>query len=161
MKILIGITIVLTTGLLGYSYKLKLNKSFEFLKFIQGFENYYAANVNLFRNDIQEIINNYIIKHKNKNAEFCNIFQKNGNIYQINKELLNKYVIENDVDIIYNYLSTIGTNDYDYEKEKNNNFKQYIDIAVSKADEVLKQKGNLYFKLSLAFGAILAIVIWW
>lgn len=116
----------------------------------------------LFKNDVQEIIERYIIMQKNKNAKYCKLFLKNNNIYSFDKNILMLYLNnKTNNEIIEKYLSEIGKNDYEFEKEKNKNFEQFMAASIDNAEKMMNTNGNLVFKLSLAIGAVLGIVLWW
>lgn len=161
MKIIILLGIIFIFGLIGYSYKLKLKYEYAFFNYIKEFNNFYQSNITLFKNNIVEIINKFIIMQKNKSADYNKLFIKNNNIYSINKEILSKYIIkENDFDMMFDYLNSLGVCEYSYEVDKINKFNNYISAKINNLKEDIKTKGDLYFKLLLAIGAVIAILLW-
>lgn len=161
MKILFVIIIIVIFGIIGILYKRKLEDEYRFLKYIQDFNNYFSSNVFLFKNNIVEIIDNYIIMQKNKNANFCNLFLKNGNIYEFNEKILKLYILSDDArEVIKLYLENLGKNEYSFEKEKLNEFNVILKQKIEESYNNLKSKGDLYFKLLLAVGAVIGILLW-
>ena len=161
MKIFLEICIILFFGSAGYFYKNKYKESLKTLNMLHEFACLYDSNISLFKNDLQEIINNYIITHKNKNANYCKFILKNDNIYQFNMEFLkNKIIDKNTFNVIQRYLIEIGKSEYEYEKEKNRKFEQFLTTKIIEENKLEKEKGGLGFKLMLALGAVVAIVIW-
>ena len=161
MKIILILSIVIIFGLIGYMYKTKLNNEYLFLKYIYGFHEYYVSNISLFKNNIIEIIDKYIIMQNIKNAKYNKLFLKNNNIYKFDKDFMQNYISnKTTLEMIYNYFCIIGTCEYEYEKEKNYEFKKLISRAIDSAENKIKTDGNLYFKLLLALGAVLAILLW-
>ena len=82
------------------------------------------------------------------------------------KELTVEEILKNNLNnesVFYqtkNYLDSIGKNEYDYEKEKNKNFKEYIKQQIAIFEDEITKKGNLGFKIMLAIGAVVVILIW-
>lgn len=162
MKIVIVILIIILFWIIGFYIKYKYKSEYSFLIYLKNFYQYYISNVTLFKNNIVEVINNYIITHKNKNAKYNNIFIKNGNIYGFNIEILKYYILKKtDIDIIYNSLNNLGKSDYYFEKECIKECLLFLDKKLNESELNLKNKGELYFKLLLSIGVILAIIIWW
>ncbi len=161
MKLIVCILIILIFGLIGYLYKKRLNEQYLILKFISNFHNYYMTNINLFKNDIVQIINNYKITQINKNAKYIQIFENNSNIIQINEKILNLYIYDKDVfAIVKEYFANIGKTEYSIECEKNTGFDKYLNLKIQESLNNVQTKGVLYFKLLLAIGSIIAIIIW-
>ena len=115
----------------------------------------------LFKCDIIEIIDKFIIMQNNKNAKYINLFSKNNNLYAINKDFISKQIINKEsVETIYKYLALCGKSEYDFEKEKNENFKAYINNSIIGSEKLYREKGGLVFKLLLAIGSVIGILIW-
>ena len=153
--------VVTTSGMVGYLYKKRLKTSLELMVYIDDFIKFLNSNITLFKNNIVEIINNYKIMQKNKNANYDKIFEKSGEIYTINQDFINKIIINKDTSaIIFNYLNSIGNNEYEYEKEKLESFEKYLSNEICRANETYEKKGGLFFKLSLAIGCVISIIIW-
>lgn len=162
MKILAVVLIIILFGCIGYFYRNKLINKHLFLKYISSFYEYYLSNVILFQNSLVEIIDNYIIMHKNKNANYNKLFLKNNNIYVYNREFLESEINnKEETNIIYTYLSGLGKNNFELEKDKIISVKNYLDEKVKKVETEIKTKGELYFKIMLSIGAIISILIWW
>ena len=161
MKLIIIILVIVIFGLIGNLIKQRYENECLFLRYIEDFVNYYYSNIALFKNNTVEIINNYIIMQENKNANYNNLFLKNGNLYSINDKILSKYILfSEDVLIIKQFLTAVGNNEYEYEIEK---IKVFLNFLKRKKEESLlnlKNKGVLYFKIMLSIGAVLAILIW-
>lgn len=161
MKICLLVFVVLLFGMLGFVLKSKYIKKCDMLKFVYEFENYYSSNLSLFKNNVVEIIDNYIIMQKNKNENFCKIFRKNHNIYSIDEDFLKKYISDaNITQTLKSFLQDIGKNEYDYEKEKNKNIREYLKQQIEIAESDINKKGSLLLKLLLSVGAVVAILLW-
>lgn len=162
MKILFIILIIIIFGIVGIAYKRKLELEYQFLKYVNDFNNYFSSNIILFKNNIVNIIDSYIIMQKNKNAKFSNLFLKNGYIYQFDEKILKYYIFSNDTkEVIKLYLNNLGKNEYYFEKEKINEFNVFIKQKIEQSYDNFKGKGDLYFKLLLAIGAVIGILLWW
>ena len=161
MKILLVILIVALSGWVGYRYKLKYIKQLNALKEILNYSNYIKDNLTLFKNNIEEININYINMHKNKNANNIQINQNNINNVQNYLQILQKDIFEFELNIlIQNYFNQIGKSEYEFEFDKIKNFISVIENKIKIAEENKKQKGDLYFKLSLAVGVVVGVLIW-
>lgn len=161
MKIIICILVFSASGLAGYLYKRRLRQETEFINYLFEFENFYNSNMTLFKNNVVEILNNFMKMKKEKFEKFNQIFVLKNGIFETNENEIKKYISnEASVSVIKNYLVGLGKNEYEFEKEKNKNFDNYIKIELEKSKKNLEQKGGLYFKLSLALGAVLCIIIW-
>ena len=162
MKIVLVISINLFFALVGYYYKNKIKKEIDVLEFLKDFISFYETNLVLYKNDIHEIFNNYKITQKNKNAKQLNIFENNDNYLKINEENLKEYVSNEYTNgLIIKYFSSIGMSDYLFEKEKLLNFKNVLSNKIIVLEKELKEKGGLFFKIMLAIGMVLSILIWW
>ena len=161
MKVVLVLIVIVAFGVVGYLYKQKLKNELNFFKFINEFEEYYNSNMTLFKCDIIEIIDKFIIMQNNKNAKYINLFLKNKNLYIINKDFISKQIINKEsVETIYKYLTLCGKSEYDFEKEKNENFKVYINNLIIGSEKIYREKGGLIFKLLLAIGSVIGILIW-
>lgn len=161
MKLIIIILVIVIFGLIGNLIKQRYENECLFLRYIEDFVNYYYSNIALFKNNTVEIINNYIIMQENKNANYNNLFLKNGNLYSINDKILSKYILfSEDVLIIKQFLTAVGNNEYEYEIEKIKVFLNFLKRKKEESSLNFKNKGVLYFKIMLSIGAILAILIW-
>ena len=161
MKIILILSIIMCFGFLGYLYKSRLQYELNFLKYVYSFHQFYSSNINLFKNNLVEIINSYIIMQKNKNAEYNQIFQNNGNIYSYNENFIDNVVKDIDTKkIIIEYFNSLGKAEYEFEKQKNIDFDKFFQYKIDEFSNICKNKGGLYFKLMLAIGAIVAIVLW-
>ena len=160
MKI-VSVILILSSGFfVGYNYKHNMIKQTDFFIELKNFVGYFKSNLNLFKTNVIEIFDNYIIKKK-KSANISNYFIKNAEIYQINEEKLNK-IIKNKQEcfIICNFFKTIGTNEYEFEIQKIISFEKYLDEKISEYSLYAKNKGELFFKIALSVSAVIAILIW-
>lgn len=161
MKIFFCLVLFGACASCGLLYKRRLKNECELYEYLLDFERYFSSNLTLFKNNVVEIINNYKNIYKNKNRKFDDFFVKNGSIFEFNEKILQKYISnKNNVSIISVYLSGLGKNEYDYEKEKSEKFKEFVLSASESSAKCLNEKGSLYVKLSLAIGAVLCILIW-
>ncbi len=161
MKIFVCLIILFVFAAIGYSFKWKAKREQNFFDFLKDFTNYFVANINLFKNNVVAIIDNYNIMHKNKNAKYNDIFQKNGNIYQIEQKNISKYIKDESFQkIIYEFLKNMGSNEFEYEKKKADDFLKFLDEKLLLLKNEKMKKSDLNFKLFLAIGAVVCIIIW-
>ncbi|MBQ8424968.1 MAG: hypothetical protein IJX17_02980 [Clostridia bacterium] len=153
--------IMLTSFYLGQNYKNRIIKQYKFFNYLKRFTNYLKANINLFKINIINIIDEFKINNDEKNANYSEIFIKNGEIYDISRENIEKIGLTSDDNIIiYNYLKALGTNEYYYEENKNNSFITYLDRKLEEYSNYIKTKGELTLKIALAIGCVISIIIW-
>lgn len=161
MKIILISVIIVFSGLIGSSLKTKIKNELEILKIIKSYINYLDANISLFKTNIVEINYNYKIMQKNKTANKLNIYSKNNNKVIFELDILEKYIYKKDLFLtIKNYLITLGQNEYVYEKEKLSILNDFLSKCVEEDELEFKTKGSLWFKLSLAIGAVIGIILW-
>lgn len=161
MRLVVFVTIILLFGFIGYEIKRKYIEQKEFLKFFKSFLDYFYLNISIYKNNISEIINNYLIQQNNKNAKYVKIFQKNNNLYEINKKIINDYIYSDELKLILDsYLNGIGKSDIKSECEKTKAVLKSVDIHLEKTTEDIKSKGDLYFKICLVIGVVVVIVLW-
>ena len=161
MKIIIIITIILLFGVIGYYQKQRYKKQKEMLLYIKEFVEFYQINVDLYNNNLVEIINKYIIMQNNKNAYFNNIFTKYDNIYIFNTKTIDDYIIYKNIrHELESLFNDIGKRDKNNEIKMLSQAKESIDKAIQDNDSDEKIKGDLYFKIWLAVGIVIAILVW-
>ena len=159
MKLFLIILIVTGAGGIGYTYQLKLQKEYKFLCFVANFAQFYNSNMTLFKNNVVDVIDEFV--KQNKSSKFCEIFEKENHIYSFNRGKIDSFLNRSqDSQIIYEYLTGIGKNEYEFEKEKNLQFDAFLSKCKESSKKKLETKGSLYFKLALMFGAMLGIIIW-
>lgn len=159
MKVIFVTSIMVCSFLIGYSYKYKLKEKLNLYFYLRDFFKNIKSNINLFKCNIIEIIDNYIL---NKNAKYNEIFIKNEQIYKISSKNLKKYLMnEQEILILEKFFNDIGSNDYEYELKKFNDFEKYLDDKIIESEKIVKNKGELFFKIALSVGAVFAILIWW
>lgn len=161
MKTIIILLVVFMFCYIGYFIKIKYKKQKLYLETIKEFIDYYKTNMFVFRNNIVEIIKSFKIIQKNKNAIGENIFKNSEKIYIFDKEFAENYVFDKElINYINNYLSNIGTQNFELENEKLDLFLKYINETILKTNKEIKMKGDLYFKVFIAIGLFAAIIIW-
>lgn len=162
MKYLLMIIIVLGFGLFGYYQKQKIKNKNKLVQLIIDYVNFYDANLSVFKNDLFEINNNFIIMQNNKNANINNLVIKNADLFQINHEMLHGCLKkDNELSLIVNYFHLIGRGEYDDEKTKNAEMIRLLEKMQKRTTEEIKTKGDMNLKIILAVGAVIAILIWW
>ena len=156
MKIFICLIIFLLAIVFACKYKNHYDYKLVIVQEILAYIEFYDNNISLFKENLIEINNRYIIMQKNKNAkQYC--FIENYVIkHNKNIEIFN----ENDNRILNDYLSGIGKNEYEFEKEKNKNILNFLNKLQEKIKEEVKTKGELGAKIIVAIGAVLAILVW-
>lgn len=161
MKYIVLVFIVAIFGILGYQKKRFYLNQKKTLQSLIDYVIYYDANLSVLKNNLTQINDDYLITHNNKNANIYNILLKNNNIYQFNLKIIKNTLFNlNQSSVIINYLQHIGMSEYENEKNKNKEILEVLNNALVKCGENIINRGELYFKIMLAIGAIFAILIW-
>lgn len=162
MKIIITILIIICSWIVGYSYKQRFIKEEKLLLLIKEYLGFLKTNIVLFKNNIIDINNQYIIMHKNKNANNYKIYLKNSGYKTFDIEKIKITITKKDAQsIIVNYLETLGQCEYELEKERLDLFLNFINDELKNNKNNQKEKGDLYYKISLSIGIVLSILVWW
>lgn len=161
MKIIITILIIICSWIVGYSYKQRFIKEEKLLLLIKEYLGFLKTNIVLFKNNIIDINNQYIIMHKNKNANNYKIYLKNSGYKTFDIEKIKITITKKDAQsIIVNYLETLGQCEYELEKERLDLFLNFINDELKNNKNNQKEKGDLYYKISLSIGIVLSILVW-
>lgn len=161
MKYIILFLILVICGLVGLCVKNKYKKQKEMLEFLSLFMDYLYLNISLYKNNINEIINNYKIQQKNKNAKLIKLFQNSNNLQQINEDFLKLYVYNEECFVaIQLFFNALGTSTKEDECEKIKQLNLGLKSYILKTNDDIKNKGDLSFKIILAIGVMIAIVLW-
>ena len=161
MKKFILVFIVFCFSYIGYLVKQKFKTQRKFLEQLKDFLEYFKSNVTVLKNDVVEIIHSYKMIQKNKNAKDFDLFQNNENLFKFSAKTLKKNIFnENTVIVIENYFNDFGSKPHEFEMEKLDNILKFIDCSIQKTDEEIKSKGDIWFKILIAFGLVFAIVLW-
>lgn len=161
MKITVVLIIITISFYVGYSYKQKQQVKYELLLYIKNYATFLKSNINLFKVNLVQIIEDYISLQNEKNAKFNSIFVKNSEIYCISRENIEKFGLNNqDNLIIFNFLNSIGKNSYEFEDDKINDCIAYLDKKIEEYSSYVKTKGELTLKIALAIGCVISIIIW-
>ena len=161
MKMVLVSLVVLCFGLIGYFYKQKLKHENLAYKFLKDYTEFLKANINLFKENLVEINNKFIIMQKNKNANQYNIIVKNANsVVDCIKKI--KVLVSDKFDfcLIETFFESLGKNDFEFEKERILSFENHIKEKEKITNENMKTKGEMWFKIMLAVGAIVGILLW-
>lgn len=157
MKIIICILILICSMFISYFYKKHFESRLEMVNSLIDYIEYYDSSISLFKENLNEINNKYIIMQNNKNANKIQFSSKNNILLIEYVKIFNN----SDNQIINRYLTNMGNNEYDFEKEKNKSMLDFLSRLKQKVSEETKQKGDLGSKIIVAIGAIIAIIIWW
>lgn len=161
MKLILIFMLMLISFFVGYLYKNKIQNELNFLFFIKNFSEYLKSSINLFKNNIVEIIDEFKILENQKNAKYNKIFIKNTQIYEFSLKNIENLISDTQISFtIFNFLNSLGTNEYDYEGEKINSFILYISTKILDYEKMVKEKGELFFKVALSVGAVISILVW-
>lgn len=161
MKYIFLILVFIICGLIGFYFKNKYKNQYKFLLYINKFLDYLELNVMVYKNNLYEIINNYIIHKNNKNSEYNKIFQISKNTLLINSNLIESCLFDKSIlSVVINFFNEMGKGDIENEIKKIKEFKKFI----SKQIDILKiecsTKGDLYFKFWIGIGVLMSILLW-
>ena len=161
MKILMEVCVIFLFGYVGFQYKKSFKEKEKCLVCLLDYVRFLDSNISLFKNNIIEIINNYKIMHKNKNANYINFVKNNDSKIKINEDILNNKIKNNEiVYYIVNALNNLGMGEYEQEKEKLKKIELFLENEINKANKESHEKGELYFKIFLAIGTVVGICLW-
>lgn len=161
MRYFLFVIILVTCGVIGYHVKNKYKKQNDMLVYLYDFVEYLHINVLIYKNNISEIINNYLIQQNNKNAKFNNLFQKNSKISSINPDFLDNNIFDENIKSnIKTFMLNLGKSELRHECEKIAEFKNILKSQIDKTRVEIKSKGDLYFKIWLSIGLVIDIVLW-
>lgn len=153
---------MICSWIVGYSYKQRFIEEEKLLLLIKEYLGFLKTNIVLFKNNIIDINNQYIIMHKNKNANNYKIYLKNSSYEIFDIEKIKNTITKKDVqNVIVNYLETLGRCEYELEKERLDLFLNFINDELNNNKNNQKEKGDLYYKISLSIGIVLSILVWW
>lgn len=161
MKLIIFGLIIISFGALGYQLKLKYKKQKETLLELKSFLEFMHLNISIYKNNIDEIIKMYLIQQNNKNAKYINNFLKNNILGENNtKNIENNLYNENIKLAINTYFSNLGKSDLKGECDKCNSLLGQLECWIKETENDLKTKGELFFKIMLAIGVVVVIILW-
>ena len=161
MKILLSICVVCLCGEIGLYIKFKIKNEIVTLNIIKKYAEYCYNNIIIFKSDLISTTKKYIISEKDKNAKFSKIFLNNDKKLKINKNFIKNVISNsNDADIVISYFEQLSIQDYKTIEERFKNFSNFLNLKIKLLNDKLKGDGELYFKISLAIGAILSIIMW-
>ena len=161
MKFVIFGIIVILAGLIGFEIKRKYVEQKDFLEFLISFLNYSHMSISVYKTNIDEIINNYLIQQKNKNAKYTNIFTKCTKNYTINQQKIEKYIYDNELGLrLTAFFEMFGKMNLEEECVNIKSILKIIEVYSKKTTEEIKTKGDLYFKISLIIGVVVVILLW-
>jgi len=161
MKYILIIVLVVLFGYFGYSKKQKIIIQYKFINFLKDYISFYDSNISVFKNDLIKINQDYIIMQNNKSAIKEFIIIKNANKYEFDIDYLeNTLLYSSEKMLLKKYFQTIGKSEYNDEKLKNKEIIIILNELSKKIEIDIKQKGDLGFKLMLAIGAVISIILW-
>lgn len=159
MKILIVVLVMFGSGFVGYIVKSKYLSQLNLIKDMLDFLSLYKSNLSFYHENLHEIILKYNINQKNKNAKNT-LFQLNNGIFVPNYSIFSKIYNSDIANLSKDYFFSLGSVDLLNENEKLDKFQKVLEVAYENTKVDLKQKGELWFKICLAIGAVIAIIIW-
>ena len=103
----------------------------------------------------------YLIQQNNKNAKLVNNFLKNNNlsVFDTKNTELNLYN-ENAKLAIKTYFDNLGKGDLKSECDNCKSLLSQLEIWIKETEVDLKIKGDLLFKIMLAIGVVVVIILW-
>ncbi len=162
MKLILISSIIFIFGIVGYLYKNKFIKQLSILKTLKNYLLYFKDNLVLFKNNLEEINFNYIITHKNKNAKYCLLKLNYRKKYVIDLKILQNNIFNKELFLIMEkYFAVQGGSEYIHEEKRLDEFLKTIEREIKHTEDDVKMKGDLIFKLMLAIGAVVSILLWW
>lgn len=161
MKLFFEILVVFLFGLIGFGVKYKYIAQKEFLLFIKNFVEFLEINILIYKDNIDEIINSYLIQQNNKNAKFVNFFRKNDILSRFDEKLIQIQIYNANIkNYLIAYFSNIGKGNQESEIQNAKHILKIIESGIDKTNEEIKTKGDLYFKIWLAIGVAAGVIIW-
>lgn len=161
MKILLVILIMLLFFIFGYMYKQEVKSQYDFMVYLKNYSNFLSSNISLFKNNLVKITDDFLNLNSQKNAKFNKIFVKIGEIYSISQKNVDFFLKnEQDRQVVFSFLSTIGNNDYEYENNKINSFIIYLNEREKVYLDNIKFKGELTLKILISIGLVVSILVW-
>ena len=161
MKILLVILIMLLFFIFGYMYKQNIKSQYDFMVYLKNYSNFLSSNISLFKNNFVKITDDFLNLNSQKNAKFNKIFVKNGEIYSISQKNIDFFLKnEQDRQVVFSFLSTVGNNDYEYENNKINSFIIYLNEREKVYMDNIKLKGELTLKILISIGLVVSILVW-
>lgn len=161
MKIFLLSLVLLMFGYIGFEIKRKFIKQKDFLLFIESFLNYLYLNISIYKNNLDEIINNYLIQQNNKNAKFVSFLLKNNNLKRFDEKFHETLIYKEEIKYQLNaYFSNLGKSSVESECENTKGMISFVKNEIAKTNDDIKQKGDLYFKIWLAIGVVVDIILW-
>ena len=161
MKILLVILIMLLFFIFGYMYKQEVKSQYDFMVYLKNYSNFLSSNISLFKNNLVKITDDFLNLNSQKNAKFNKIFVKIGEIYSISQKNVDFFLKnEQDRQVVLSFLSTVGNNDYEYEKNKINSFIIYLNEREKVYLDNIKLKGELTLKILISIGLVVSILVW-
>lgn len=162
MRVYVYFFIIIIFGLIGYEIKRKYIEQKNILLFFKSLIEYLKLNITLYKSNVDEIINNYKIMQNNKNAKYVNLFLKNNNLNaNIVKNANNCFNDKDTKNLIETYFFNLGKEDIVGENKKAEVILKSINDSLAKINKEIKTKGDLYFKLMLALGVVMVVLLWW
>ena len=162
MRVYVYFFIIIIFGLIGYEIKRKYIEQKNILLFFKSLIEYLKLNITLYKSNVDEIINNYKIMQNNKNAKYVNLFLKNNNFNaNIIKNSNNCFNDKDTKNLIETYFFNLGKEDIVGENKKAEVILKSINDSLAKINKEIKTKGDLYFKLMLALGVVMVVLLWW
>lgn len=161
MKKFIVVFLVLMFCYIGYLIKEKYKNQKIILEEIKNFVEFFRSNIMVLKTSVLDIVYSYKNIQNNKNALSFKMFQNNENLFKFNENFANRYIYDEKLMVyIRNYFEDFGLKTHCYELEKTDNFLLLLNDSIQKTTEEIKMKGDLWFKLFVAIGLVIAIVIW-
>ena len=161
MRVYVYFFIIIIFGLIGYEIKRKYIEQKNILLFFKSFIEYLKLNITIYKSNVDEIINNYKIMQNNKNAKYVNLFLKNDNLNANIVKNANNCFNDKDIKIlIETYFFNLGKEDIVGENKKAEVILKSINDSLAKINKEIKTKGDLYFKLMLALGVVMVVLLW-
>jgi len=164
MKYFLIITFIISSGAIGKIIESKYKKRVNLYKELIKFADFLTINIYSLHEDIILIINKFLenepklIKEDFENIKKL-IIEGGVSVQTLQKiKMMNDATSQELIDIC-EFFSMLGKNNLDTQISLIENYKHIFSIRKDEADEELKRKGKMSFKMSVCAGVMLSVLI--
>lgn len=160
MTYIIGVCILAISGVIGYCLSTSFSNKNQNIKCLLSFCDYLLGQIGFKQEKLENIFDSYINGLPDKMKQSFLIYKQ----LMLNPDYVldkSKLSFLNNAEIIEvtKFFKSLGTSCGEVEKDRINAFKKSLEGSFTKTIEKNAQNGGLSFKLSLAIGLVIAIII--